>query len=47
MKIFIPQDAGAAAVGADAVAASLSRELASRGAKSQIVRTGSRAMFDL
>jgi formate dehydrogenase iron-sulfur subunit len=47
MRIFISRDAAAVAVGADAVAAALCRELASRGVEAEIVRTGSRGMFEL
>jgi formate dehydrogenase iron-sulfur subunit len=45
MRIFVPLDAAAVAVGADAVAAALARELGGRGAPVEIVRTGSRGMF--
>ena len=41
MKIFVPLDAAAVAVGADAVAAELQKALP----EAQIVRTGSRGMF--
>jgi formate dehydrogenase iron-sulfur subunit len=47
MKIFIPGDAAAVAVGADEVAEALRLELSRHGARSQIVRTGSRGMFAL
>jgi len=45
MKIFIPGDAGAVAVGADKVASELAAELARRGTQAEVVRTGSRGMF--
>ena len=40
--IYIPCDSGALALGADKVAAAIEKELAARGAKARIVRTGSR-----
>ena len=47
MRIFVPGDAAAAAVGADQVAASLHAELTRRNFAPEIVRTGSRGMFEL
>jgi formate dehydrogenase iron-sulfur subunit len=45
MRIFVPRDAAARAVGADKVAAVLSEEARKRGLDLQIVRTGSRGLF--
>ena len=45
MRIFVPMDSAAKALGADAVAQALSREAAARGLDVQIVRTGSRGMI--
>jgi len=47
MKIYVPGDAAAVAVGADKVASKLASELSTRGIRAQIVRTGSRGMFEL
>ena len=44
MKIYIPRDAAARALGADAVARAMEAELAKRGQKAQIIRNGSRGM---
>ena len=43
-RIFVPHDAAALAVGADAVAAAIARAGTRRGAEIQIVRVGSRGM---
>ena len=45
MKIFVPRDAAARAVGADKVAAALVDEARRQGLDIQIVRTGSRGLF--
>ncbi len=45
MKIYIPADAAARAVGADEVAAAVEREVAARGLDVQIIRNGSRGMI--
>ena len=45
MKIFVPRDAAAGAVGADKVAAALVDEARRQGLDIQIVRTGSRGLF--
>jgi len=45
MKVFVPLDAGAVAVGADRVAASIEAEAQRRNRDITIVRTGSRGMF--
>ncbi len=47
VRVFIPGDAGAVAVGADDVATALSVEAAAAGIGIEIVRTGSRGMFEL
>jgi formate dehydrogenase iron-sulfur subunit len=47
LRIFVPGDAAALAVGADAVAAAITREAQGRGLPVQIVRTGSRGLFEL
>jgi formate dehydrogenase iron-sulfur subunit len=44
MKIYIPRDAAARALGSDAVARAMETELAKRGEKAQIIRNGSRGM---
>ena len=44
-QIFVPGDFAALSVGADAVAAALSREARNRGVDVAIVRTGSRGLF--
>ncbi len=46
MRFFVPGDAAALAVGADAVAAALAKALVGRG-DHQIIRSGSRGMFEL
>jgi len=45
VKIYVPRDAAAIALGADKVAAALDREIAARGIDATIVRNGSRGMF--
>ena len=45
IKIFIPRDAAALAVGADAVAQAIQQEAASRGLTIQIIRNGSRGLL--
>ena len=45
MRIFVPLDSAARALGADAVAQALSREAAARGLDVQIIRNGSRGMI--
>jgi formate dehydrogenase iron-sulfur subunit len=44
VRVFIPIDAGALAVGADEVAAALSTTAGRRGAEIEITRTGSRGL---
>jgi formate dehydrogenase iron-sulfur subunit len=45
LRIFIPRDGGAMAVGADEVAAALAEAAAARGGAIDIVRTGSRGLY--
>jgi len=45
MRIFIPRDVAALAVGAESVARAFAAELSARGLDAQIVRNGSRGMF--
>ncbi|HWK68665.1 MAG TPA: NADH-quinone oxidoreductase subunit NuoF [Rhizobiaceae bacterium] len=45
VTIYIPRDSGAVALGADEVAQAVERELAERGSKARIVRTGSRGLY--
>jgi formate dehydrogenase iron-sulfur subunit len=45
IRVFVPGDAGALAVGADSVAASIERIAAERGASVEIVRNGSRGLY--
>jgi formate dehydrogenase iron-sulfur subunit len=45
MRVFIPCDAGAIAVGADDVALALEQAAAARGMTLEIVRTGSRGLY--
>ncbi|MVT68980.1 formate dehydrogenase [Bradyrhizobium pachyrhizi] len=45
MRIFIPRDAGALAVGADDVALAFEQAAAARGMPIEIVRTGSRGLY--
>ncbi len=47
MKVFVPRDAAAIAVGADEVAAALVREAQKAGVEIRLVRNGSRGMFEL
>jgi formate dehydrogenase iron-sulfur subunit len=44
-QVFVPGDSSALSVGADGVAAALSREARNRGVDVTIVRTGSRGLF--
>ena len=45
IRVYIPRDAAALSVGAEAVAEAISREAAARGQTIEIVRNGSRGMF--
>jgi formate dehydrogenase iron-sulfur subunit len=45
IRVYIPRDAAALSVGAEAVAEAFSREAATRGQTIEIVRNGSRGMF--
>lgn len=45
MKIYVPMDSAAKALGADAVAEALAREIAVRGLDAQIIRNGTRGMI--
>ena len=45
IRVFIPRDAGAVAVGADDVALALQQAAAARGVTLEIVRTGSRGLY--
>ena len=45
MRIFIPRDAGAVAVGADDIALAFEQTAAARGTPVEIVRTGSRGLY--
>src|ERR1700761_8803244 len=45
MRIFVPRDAGAIAVGADEVVAALDQAAAKRDLPIQIIRTGSRGLY--
>jgi formate dehydrogenase iron-sulfur subunit len=45
MRIFVPRDAGAVAVGADDVVAAIERAAEQRGLPIEIVRTGSRGLY--
>ena len=45
VKIFVPRDSTALALGADEVAAAISAEAARRGIEIELVRNGSRGMF--
>ena len=47
VRLFVPGDMAAVAVGADAVAQALAREAARAGAAVEIVRNGSRGLFEL
>ncbi|WP_375691506.1 NADH-ubiquinone oxidoreductase-F iron-sulfur binding region domain-containing protein [Pseudooceanicola sp. LIPI14-2-Ac024] len=44
MKVYVPRDAAARALGADAVAAAILREAAARGVTVELVRNGTRGM---
>jgi formate dehydrogenase iron-sulfur subunit len=45
LRVFVPRDAGAVAVGADAIALELARAAAKRGVAIDVVRTGSRGLY--
>ena len=45
LRVFVPRDAGAIAVGANEVASKLEQAAAKRGAPIEIVRTGSRGLY--
>ncbi len=45
MKIYVPMDSAAKALGADEVAAKLTQEIAARGLEAEIVRNGTRGMI--
>ena len=45
MKLFLPADAAAKALGAEEVAAALRREAAARGIELSLTRTGTRGMI--
>jgi formate dehydrogenase iron-sulfur subunit len=45
LRIFVPRDAGAVAVGADEVALALEQAASKRGVPADIVRTGSRGLY--
>ena len=45
LRIFVPRDAGAVAVGADEVALAFEQAAAKRGFAIEIVRTGSRGLY--
>jgi formate dehydrogenase iron-sulfur subunit len=45
LRVFVPRDAGAIAVGADQVASTLEQAAAKRGVPIEIVRTGSRGLY--
>ena len=45
VKLFVPRDSAALAVGADEVAAALQQEAANRGSAVVVVRNSSRGMF--
>ena len=45
MRLFIPQDAGAVAVGADDIVLAIEQAAAQRGIEIEIVRTGSRGLY--
>lgn len=47
MRIFVPGDAAAVAVGANAVAERLAAEIARLGVEADVVRNGSRGLFEL
>ncbi|MFB2594550.1 formate dehydrogenase beta subunit [Paracoccus sp. p4-l81] len=45
MRIYVPRDAAARAVGADEVAAAITAEIAARGLDARVIRNGSRGMI--
>jgi formate dehydrogenase iron-sulfur subunit len=45
LRIFVPRDAGAVAVGADEIASKLEQDASKRGTSIEIVRTGSRGLY--
>ena len=45
LRVFVPRDAGAVAVGADEVALALGLAASKRGIEIEIVRTGSRGLY--
>jgi len=45
LKIFVPGDAAALSVGAEAVAKAMTQQIASRRLDASVVRNGSRGMF--
>ncbi|MGK9053300.1 formate dehydrogenase beta subunit [Neorhizobium petrolearium] len=45
VRIFVPRDAAALALGAEKVAKAITQEIAARGLDAKVVRTGSRGMF--
>ncbi len=45
IRVFVPRDAAALSVGAEAVAAAIAREAAAAGREIQLVRNGSRGLF--
>ena len=47
MKVYVPRDAAARALGADAVAEAAGREIAARGLAATVVRNGTRGMVGL
>ena len=47
LRVFVPRDAGAVAVGADAIALELARAAAKRGVAIDVVRTGSRGLWTM
>ncbi|HET7412907.1 MAG TPA: formate dehydrogenase, partial [Pararhizobium sp.] len=45
VRIFVPRDSGALALGADRIAAAIEKEVAARGLDAEIVRNGSRGLY--
>lgn len=45
VRIYVPRDAAALALGAENVAKAIAQEIAARGLDAEIVRNGSRGMF--
>jgi formate dehydrogenase iron-sulfur subunit len=45
VRIYVPRDAAALALGAEKVAKAIAQEIAARGFDAEIVRNGSRGMF--